>query len=508
MNNSTRVVVNTVAQYTRTVINLCLSLYSTRLILSALGEDDYGIYTLIAGTVALLSFMVNALVVTTQRFLSFYFGRGDRERIKEIFCSSVVIHIVFGLVVALLVEGVGLFLFDGFFNIAPERIATARRVYHCVTVMLVLTFWAAPFRALLIAHENIVYISVVDVLDGVLKLVIALFVMAADGDKLMVYALLLCGIQLVNMLAFSVFDFWRYEECVVPRRRYFRLSYVKEISSFSGWTIYSVGCVTGRTHGFSIILNKFFSTAVNGAFGVALQVNGAVHNLATSIMNAMNPQIVKAEGAGQRERTLRLAAVESKFCFLIIGLVAIPCMVEMPALLHVWLGRVPEHAVLFCRFILLTCLVDQLTIGLGVVNQAIGNIRAYSLVINSIKLFTLVPIVVCLLFWRNLTMCMVIYVSFEFICAMSRLVFIRRTAGLSVADFARRVFLREVLPVASMVGVSLVVVALCHFSGRFLLTLALSAVVSIGVIYACGLCPDERTIVNNLFQKAKSKIKK
>ena len=335
MNNSTRVVVNTVAQYTRTVINLCLSLYSTRLILSALGEDDYGIYTLIAGTVALLSFMVNALVVTTQRFLSFYFGRGDRERIKEIFCSSVVIHIVFGLVVALLVEGVGLFLFDGFFNIAPERIATARRVYHCVTVMLVLTFWAAPFRALLIAHENIVYISVVDVLDGVLKLVIALFVMAADGDKLMVYALLLCGIQLVNMLAFSVFDFWRYEECVVPRRRYFRLSYVKEISSFSGWTIYSVGCVTGRTHGFSIILNKFFSTAVNGAFGVALQVNGAVHNLATSIMNAMNPQIVKAEGAGQRERTLRLAAVESKFCFLIIGLVAIPCMVEMPALLHV-----------------------------------------------------------------------------------------------------------------------------------------------------------------------------
>ncbi len=396
MDNAQRVVINTLAQYIRTAINLCLSLYSTRLVLSALGVDDYGIYTLIAGVVSLLAFVVNAMVVTTQRYMSFYNGKGDVEKLKEIFTNSVFIHILLGIIVALIIEGVGIFLFDGFFNIEPSRIDAAKIVYHCVTIMLVLSFLTAPFRALLISHENIVFISIIDVLDGILRVAIAVAISSVSVDRLIIYAELLCLIQLLNFLAFSIYDKRNYEECVLPRVKDVKINYLREISSFAGWTIYSVGCIAGRTQGVSIILNKFFSVAVNAAFGVALHVSGALSFLSHSVINAMNPQIMKAEGAGNRERMLRLAEMESKFCFLLIGMIVIPCIFEMPGLLSIWLKEVPEYAVLFCRFILLTSMVDQLTIGLGAANQAIGDIRNYSITVNSIKLLTLVPI---LIYW-------------------------------------------------------------------------------------------------------------
>ena len=251
MDNASRVVINTIAQYTRMVINICLTLYSTRLVLSALGVNDYGIYTLIAGTVSLLSFIVNAMVVTTQRYMSFFYGRGEREKLKEILCNSIFIHFLFGVIIATLIEVVGLFLFDGFFNIATERLSVAHSVYHGVTLMLVITFLSAPFRALLIAHENIVYISAIDVIDGVLKLLVAIFILNAEGDKLIIYTIFLCLIQIFNLLAFSLYDFLKYEECIMPQIRYIRLRYISEISSFAGWTIFSTGCVVGRTQGFS-----------------------------------------------------------------------------------------------------------------------------------------------------------------------------------------------------------------------------------------------------------------
>ena len=287
------------------------------------------------------------------------------------------IHLFLGIAIAIIIEFISIFLFDGFFNIESGRISAAKIVYHCVTLMLIMSFLTAPFRALLISHENIIYITIIDVLDGILRLIIAVAIAYASIDRLILYAELLCLIGLFNFIAFFIYDKRKYLECVLPKFNNIKLSYLREISSFAGWTIYSVGCIAGRTQGISIILNKFFSVAVNAAFGVALHVSSALSFLSHSVMNAMNPQIVKAEGAGNRERMLRLAEIESKFCFLLIGMIIIPCIFEMPSILKIWLKDVPEHTVLFCRFILLTSLVDQLTIGLGTANQAIGNIRDY-----------------------------------------------------------------------------------------------------------------------------------
>lgn len=501
MNNAERVIVNTSAQYIRTIINLCLSLYSTRLILIALGVGDYGIYVLVAGTISLLSFVVNALVVTTQRYMSFYKGKNEFEKLKEVFCNSMFIHLTMGVVVALIIEIIGMFLFDSFFNITLDRTSAAKFVFHCVTLMFLLSFLTAPFRALLISHENIVYISFIDVLDGFLKLFIALVIASAQIERLKLYAGLLCVIQVFNFFALSIYDGIKYKECVFPRFRLFSVRYIKEIFTFASWTIYSVGCIVGRTQGVSLILNKFFSVAVNAAYGVALQVNGALSFLSQSVMNAMNPQIVKAEGAGDRNRMLRLAEIESKFCFLLISMIVIPCIFEMPAILELWLSEVPEHTVMFCRFIVLSSMIDQLTIGLGTANQAIGKIREYSLAVNTVKVISLLPIVVVLFVKKNLIFVMSIYALFELLCAILRLVFLKKTAGLSIIGYVRKVFLLEVVPVLSAVFVSIFSVTYFNFKFRFLLTILLSICAVALFTFMFGLYYDEKGFVRKIFHR-------
>ena len=174
MTASQRVIVNTIAQYTRTIINVCLSLYSTRLILSILGQTDYGIYSVVAGVVAMLSFVTSALTTTTQRFLSYHHGKKDPDKIKLVFGNSILLHIFIGCSVALVLGILGKWVTHDFLNIDPDRQTAALYVYFAAVAMLLLTFINAPIRALFVARENIVYTSIIDMVDGVLRLVIAI----------------------------------------------------------------------------------------------------------------------------------------------------------------------------------------------------------------------------------------------------------------------------------------------------------------------------------------------
>lgn len=495
MDSSSRVILNTGAQYARTVINLLLSLISARLILGALGVDDYGIYTLIAGVVSLLSFVINALVVTTQRFLSFHSGRGKPEEVRRMFATSLAVHVLMALFFGVIFELAGFFFFDSLFNIAPDRLAAANVVFHIVTVNVMLSFVTAPFRALLIAHENIVYISIVDVLDAVLRLAVAIALTYSASDRLILYSILLCGISLFNLIVYMAYDFRKYEECVLPRRRYFSAEAVKEMGGFAGWTIYSIFCITGRTQGVAVVINRFFSVAVNAAYGVGMQVNNAIAFLSQSVVNALNPQIMKAEGAGDRKKMLRLSEIESKLCFFLLSMFLVPCLFEMPALLKIWLGNVPEYSVYFCRGLLLASIVDQLTIGLGAANQAIGNIRSYSLTVNTIKFMT-IPVVIGLLFLTDdIFVVMTVYVLFELICAVVRLFFLKRTAGLSLGSFFRNVFQKEIIPLAVLVGYCAFIVNLLDFDNRFILTFLTAPPLYILTFLLFGLCDDEKAVV-------------
>ena len=318
MKASNRIIVNTLAQYGRTIVNMVLSLYSSRLVLEYLGIDDYGIYVLVAGVVSMLSFLTNSLVSSTQRFLSVNRGVGSVEKLKEIFSNSLAIHLLIGLVITILLLCLTPLLFDGFLNIPENKVGVSKILYLQVVCMVYISFIASPFRALLVAHENIVYTSLVDVIDGLLKVILVLM-LPLFADKLLAYGWIMFSIRLFNLLAFALFCFPKYEECILPRFKDFNISYLKELSSFTGWIMYSSGVIAIRTQGVAIMLNKFFGAAINAAYGIGSQISGMISFVSSSFNTAIAPQLMASAGAGNKERMWLLAEIESKFSFLFLA---------------------------------------------------------------------------------------------------------------------------------------------------------------------------------------------
>ena len=492
MTNSNRIIINTMAQYTRTIINVCLSLYSTRLILSALGQSDYGIYSVVAGVIAMMSFITNALVVTTQRFLSIYHGKNDPQKIRQIFGNSMLLHILIASILGMVLFCLGSWITHDFLNIAVERQQAAWYVYNAAVVMLMLTFITAPIRALFIARENIVYISIVDVVDGILKLLIAIGLSHIAYDHLVSYSILMAGITLVNLLAFSIYASAKFPEFHLPRLRDWDKQFIKELSHFAGWTTYSMGCIIGRNQGIAVVLNIFYGTIVNSAYGIAQQVLGAVQFISTSILNAMNPQIMKAEGSGDRSRMVRLCEYESKYAFLLLSLVAIPLIAEMDTVLHFWLGEVPEHAVMFCRFILAASLCDQISIGLTSANQAIGKIKIYNLVFYTLKLLVIILAWCCIKVGLPLVTIMWCYIGVELFTSLLRLPLMKRIAHIAILPFCKNVFMRIIIPLISMCGICAIIKENIDSPYRVFLTISSSLLIGFVTIWVTSLTPIEK----------------
>jgi O-antigen/teichoic acid export membrane protein len=499
MQSSTRVIINTGIQYIRTFIIVCIALYSSRIILQSLGEDNFGIYSLVGGVISMLAFINISLSSTTQRYLSFYQGEKNEEMQIKIFNNSILIQIFIGIVLALVMYFLTPFIFD-WINIPPEKTETAVIVYYSMIVSIFFSMLSTPYLATLIAHENILFTSITQIVEAVFKLIIAISLFFVFYDRLIYYAIMITVIAVINFLVYLIYCHRKYDECKHISFKRFDYKILKEIFSFSGWQLYSTGCIVSRTQGIAIIFNKFFGIVINAAYGISLQLQGQISFISGSLLNAIRPQIIKAEGEYNREKMLRLAEIASKFSFLLLTMIVIPAVFEMKMVLSVWLGKTPEYAILFCRFVILTALVDQLTVGLGHANQAIGNIKSYSLVINTIKVLTLPAAYICLSIGLAPVSVMVCMLLFEFICCISRLFFLRKTGGLSIRQFIRRVFIPEIIPFVSTVSV-------CWLSHSFLpeslfwLSFLFSIIVLIITSYFVGLCEDEKRIINRFILK-------
>jgi O-antigen/teichoic acid export membrane protein len=506
MEATKRIIVNTSAQYIRSIINTLLSLVSMRLILGALGMADYGIFSVVGGVVAMLGFITNALIITTQRYISYYHGQGETGYVSKLFTNSLFLHISFAFFIGLGLLLVEDFLMNHVLNIHSGRLDAARQVYTITIGILFITIVTAPLKALFIAHENIVYISIVEICDAVLKLLAAFGLVYIGYDKLLFYALILALIQTGNLMAYAIYAKFHFPECrlTISRKDIDRQS-LSQLIGFAGWTTYGMGAIAARNQGTALILNHFFGTVINAAYGVAFQVYGAIAFVGASVLNAMNPQIMKAEGSNDRQHVWRLAEQESKYSAALMAIVSIPVIIEMPSILHVWLKEVPPHTAMFCRFILLSFIIDQLTIGLNTVNQAIGKIRSYSLLMFTPKLLNLPISWLVLKAGHSVETIMWIFIGIEFFVAALRLPYMRATADLNIRHYIMHV----IVPLLPLGVVMCIAGALCikltDVPFRFILSFIVSATAGATTAWFLTLSRNEREYVLHLF---KSKFRK
>ena len=503
MSPQQRIAVNMTAQYTRSLVSVLLALYSTRLLLLALGQTDFGIYSVVAGVIALLSFVTNALVTSTQRYLSYYCNQSDTSMQRTVFASSLLLHLIIGLALLAGLLALTSPVIRHLLVIDEARMQAATVVYVVSAITLLLNFLCAPFRAAFVAHENIVYISIVDIIDAVLRLVIAVVLLHYHSDRLILYAILLMGVSLLNIVLIGGYALYRFGETRALTPKYVTRSALRDISGFIGWSMYSSACILFRTQGLAVIINRTFGTVANAAYGIAQQVLNAIAFLYTAIFNAMNPQLMRAEGNGERQKMISIALAECKVAYLVMLAVCVPLVAEMPLVLHIWLGEVPPYAVLLCRMVLIGCLIDQLTLGLNSANQATGKIASYSLLVNTTKAMT-IPVAWWLAYrGMDITVLAICYIAFEALCSLLRIPHLRFSAGISVRLYIRQVALPLILPTLLVCATAWLTRYACEASPwRLMLTLFATTSVWTAGTWLLALSSAERQTLRSIFHRA------
>ncbi len=397
MSTANRVIKNTGFLYVKMGITIFISLYTTRIILNALGVSDFGIFNLIGGAIAMLGFLHVAMSSATQRFMSFYEGKGDKENQKKIFNVSLVLHFGTALFLGFLLLVLGYFFFNEVLNIAPERNYAAKVVYASLIVSTIFTVMSVPYEALLNAHENMLYYSIVGVIESFLKLFVALIIVYYGGDKLILYGILMASIPLLILTVMRIYCHKKYTECVIAPKRYWDINLMKEMTSFAGWSfMLSAGSVISL-FGMGIVLNSFFGTLLNAALGIANQLNGQLMAFSNNMMKAVNPILAKSEGEGDRAKMLNISIVSAKFSFLMLAFFAIPFIIETPYILKIWLTDIPEWTILFVRLQLIRSLLEQLSVMIGRTIAAQGDIKMFA-IIKSI--LNIAPIILTYLFFE------------------------------------------------------------------------------------------------------------
>lgn len=459
MSHTTDVIVkNTGYLYFKTAITMIVSLWTTRLILNSLGVVDYGIYSVIGGAIAIMGFLNASMAGATQRFMSFYQGKGDNDKSEEIFNVSLIVHTGIALIVTLVLLLTGVLFFHYVLKIPPERMQAAYVIYGSLIVSTLFSVLVVPFDAMLNAHENMRYYAIVGVVESFLKLVVAYVVVYAMSDKLIVYGVLMAFIPLISLLLMGCYCHNHYTECKFGVMRYARKESLREISGFAGWNFLGSVTAYGGNFGSGLVLNHFFGPSLNAAAGVTYQLTGMMLVMANHMTKALRPAIVKSEGAGHRREMLTLSLAGCKYSFALFAVIAIPCFIEIPVVFHVWLKNVPEWAVSFARIQIAYILMEQIAMPLATSIDAEGNISGYNIVSSIIHTIPcMVLIVLFHLGFSPIWQFVVMFIFWGVLLAITKVYFAHKNCNMSYGAYIQTVIQPVVIPFLLTILLTLVI---------------------------------------------------
>lgn len=439
--NTRRIAKNTLMLYVRMLFSMLVSLYTSRVVLNALGVEDYGIYNVVGGFVAMFSLVSSSLSSAVSRFLTFELGRKNVERLKLMFFTSLSIHIILALAVVLAAETVGLWFLNTQITIPADRLHAANWVFQASVCSFALGLCSTPFNASIVSHEHMGTFAKAGIMDVMLRLLVVLFIACPSWhfDRLIIYSLLLVLVSISLQCFYLYYCGRHFEEC---RWRFsFDRPCWKEMSSFAVWNF--IGCTAGllKGQGVNVLLNIFVGPVLNAARGIADQVNAAICSFSGNFMIALNPQITKSYASDNREYTMSLVERGSRFSFYIMFILALPVLLETDFILNLWLKQYPDHTVNFVRLVLLLSLSDILSNTLITLQNANGNIRNYQIAVGGMLMMNF-PLSYCCLkagFPPESTLVVALFVSV--CCLILRLLFLRRMVRLSVRRYIRNVCL-------------------------------------------------------------------
>lgn len=438
-----RIAKNTLVLYVRMLFLMVINLYTSRVILSALGVDDFGIYNVVGGFVALFAIVSRSLSGAESRFLNYAMGSGDKERVKTTFSSTVTIQILLACIVAILAEAIGVWFLNNKMVIPQDRLVAANWCFQLSVLTFCYNLFAVPYNAAIIAHERMSIFAYVSIIEGAAKLGISYLIFCSPIDKLVFYAILLCLLQIIIRELYRSYCKKNFEECTY--KFIYDKNFLKELLSYAGWGYIGSTAEVLRNQGINVLINLFFGPAINAARAIANQVLHAVDGFINNFMVAVRPQMVQSYAAGNIIYVNDLIIKSSKFSYYLFLILSLPIIFNTDALLHLWLKVVPDQCAIFIQLTLVFTMITILYRPISIAQAATGKIRDYQIVVSGVQLLNLPISYCCLKLGCPVVIVLVVAIVLAMIVLFLSMYMIKRIMPFNAMAFTRQVLLRVLL---------------------------------------------------------------
>lgn len=501
--NNKRIAKNTVFLYGRTIILLCITLYSSRIVLEELGVEDYGIYNVVGGVVAMFSLISGSLSGAINRYLTFGLGKGDIKRLTDIFSTSINIQLTLSLIILIVGEIVGIWLINNKLNLPVNRIYAVHWVLQGSLFVLVLSLINIPYNAIIIAHERMKTFAYASILETLLKLGCAFLLFITPFDRLITYVVALTFSSLIMRIVYGIYCSRNFKECHYLGLK-MNASVVKEMASFAGWNFFGSTTYLFNTQGVNILINIYFGVSLNAARGVVAQVDAAITQFVNSFTMALNPQIIKSYAQGNSDYMYSLICRGTKFSYFLMLLFIIPLWFEAPIVLHLWLKNVPEFSVVFLRLSLIATSITTIANTQVTAILATGNIKNYELAVTSVGCLVFLLSWLAYYWGAPAQSTYWIYIAVYFFLHFIRIWFLRKLTYFPIKMLFKQTIIPIIVSTPLVIIMPLIIVSFMESTFLRLVILVISSsAVTVFSTMIFGMTQSERNIIIN---KAKQVI--
>lgn len=496
---------NSLIVYLRLFVATLISILTSRYVYKALGVSDYGLYNVVGGVIAMFSVIAGAMASTTIRFLNIEIGKLEGDP-NKVFNLCQVTHIVFALIVLILGESIGCYYINNYLNVPPGKESDAMFVFQVSTIVACIGVTNVPYQSVFVAKEKFFHIAVIDIINALVKLGLVVVLLYYPGNVLRLYAVIMSSTTVISFVAYHFLCFKYWPE-LVRWKLYRKYQDYKELLVYNNYNLLASSSLVLRSQGSNMLINFFFGTIVNGAFGIARTVQSFVEVFTVNFDTASAPQITQSVGRGDLQRASSIASRVCRMCQLLSYLIVFPLFVEMEFVLRIWLGDVTDDTVLFCRVMLLAVLVASTGGGLLRLKDALGKIKWFML---TFSFWYLLTIPVGYVLFKNgypPVSILVLFLLSDCICRISQLILMRVIYRYDVLSFIKRAYFRPSIILILLIGYSFAYLNIINLNSSIghLLGFTITALVCFVLIIVIGINESERnkllSYISNVFTK-------
>lgn len=501
--NNKRIAKNTLLLYFRMFFIMLVTLYTSRVVLSVLGVQDFGIYNIVGGITVMFSFFNTALTSATQRFLSFELGKKNTDGFRTIINVSFIVYVILSIVIFLLGETIGMWFLTNKMEIPSDKISDAVWVLHFSLLAFIFGMIRTPYNACIIAYERMSFYAIISIIEVLLRLLIVYLLLLSTNNKLIVYSVLTAVVVGIVTFLYVIYNVIIFKEARPRKEKDF--SVLRKLLGFSGWSVLGSFATVSANQGVNIVMNMFFGVSVNAAMGISHQISQAVNQFVSNFQIAFNPQITKNYASGNNQYLLSLIEHSGKLSFFLMSIISLPIVVGIDIVLDIWLTVVPEYTEMFCQLIVISYLIDTFSAPLYMTVQATGKIKAYQICVSILFLMNILLSYAIFSIGFSPQFALVVRILISILLLAYRLFFIHKSVEIPMKNYVINGILKPLCLVASIFTLSMFVYTQNEGYLYKLLVLLFIMLIAILLIYLIGLSSNERKFINEFIFKIKNK---